>query len=147
LYHRFANHLFNEVLDYLIAHRDVFIVSLPRTQAQQMVAKSLGIPHQLLVPPHPLDGPNLLYWSDVVISAGGTMNREAAVLGTPAYTIFGGRLGNVDKHLVAIGQMYHVQDTEDLVKIELRKKETFRTSFGKPGLVSHIVDRVIDAVS
>ena len=74
------------------------------------------------------------------------MNREAAVLGTPAYTIFGGHLGNVDKHLVTIGLIYHIRDAGDLVKIELRKKEAFQTSFGKPGLVSHIVDRILDVV-
>ena len=41
--------------------------------------------------------------ADALVSAGGTMNREAAVLGTPVWSIFEGPLGAVDELLVARG--------------------------------------------
>ena len=56
-----------------------------------------------MVPERAVDGRSLVAFADVLVSAGGTMNREAAVLGTPVWSIFEGRLGAVDEQLVARG--------------------------------------------
>src|SRR5438874_8666929 len=82
LYHRFENELFDQLLARLSAMPSVKIVLLPRNDSQRRVY-STRAGSQLIQPPGPLDGSNLIAYSDLVISAGGTMNREAAALGTP----------------------------------------------------------------
>jgi len=111
LYHRFDNPLFNEVLDHLV-HSDVQVVLLPRTAEQQ--AEFTGMVG-VVIPERPVDGPSLLYAADLVISAGGTMNREAALLGTPTWTTFAGKLGAVDRMLIESGQMQLLKRPADLV--------------------------------
>ncbi len=75
-----------------------------------------------MVPARALDGPNLLYYADVVASAGGTMNREAAVLGTPAYTVFEGLIGSVDAWLIAQGRLGLIRSEADIAAITFTKK-------------------------
>ena len=120
-YHRFENTLFDEVLERVSSHEQTFIVFLPRMRVQGEAARQLGYSN-LCVPPRALDGPNLLYHADLVISAGGTMNREAAVLGTPAYTVFKGALGAVDRYLMERGRLVQVRSREDLGRLRLEKK-------------------------
>jgi uncharacterized protein len=67
-----------------------------------------------IVPERPVDGPSLVAAADLVVSAGGTMNREAAALGTPAYTPFAGRLGAVDRSLIADGRLRRLESPDDL---------------------------------
>ncbi|MGC2372653.1 MAG: DUF354 domain-containing protein, partial [Solirubrobacteraceae bacterium] len=105
LYHRFENDLFAEVLARLreAARVDgVQSVVLPRTAAQR--AQLSGVPG-FTVPEHAIDAQSLIAYADLVISAGGTMNREAVALGTPVYTTFEGRLGAVDELLIAEGRL------------------------------------------
>jgi hypothetical protein len=101
LYHRFANSFFGEVLDHLL-RTDTQIVLLPRTPDQRRELASVA---GVTVPDRPVDGPSLVYAADAVISAGGTMNREAALLGTPTWTTFRGQLGAVDRMLIETGRM------------------------------------------
>ncbi|MEO7118905.1 MAG: DUF354 domain-containing protein, partial [Candidatus Limnocylindrales bacterium] len=68
----------------------------------------------VIVPARPVDGPSLVYAADLVISAGGTMNREAALLGTPTWTTFGGELGAVDRMLIDQGRMRILERTDQL---------------------------------
>src|SRR4051812_7699056 len=88
-YHRLKHGVFDEALQYVVKQPGVAAVFLPRIEEQAEWARSLGLDN-LLIPPKAVDGPNLLYHADLTISGGGTMNREAAVLGTPAYTVFAG---------------------------------------------------------
>lgn len=76
----------------------------------------------LIVPPAPLDGPSLLAASDLVISGGGTMNREAALLGTPAFSIFAGPLGVIDQELIHQGRLTLIRSPEEVDLIPLRAK-------------------------
>lgn len=101
LYHRVVNHRFDELLQLACSRSDVTAVVLPRSphQAQGYVAAGA------LVPAHAVDGRSLLAAADLAIGAGGTMNREAALLGTPTYTIFAGRLAAVDAELIREGRM------------------------------------------
>jgi uncharacterized protein len=106
LYHRFENPLFADVLDRL---RDVQAVVLPRTAQQRE-----ELARDFLVPEHAIDAPSLIALADLVVSAGGTMNREAVALGTPVWTTFEGRLGAVDERLIADGRMNRLTDASSL---------------------------------
>jgi predicted glycosyltransferase len=110
LYHRFENDLFAQVLDRLAAAAQVIV--LPRTPEQR---ETLGRRGGLIIPDHAIDTQSLIAYSDVVVSAGGTMNREAVALGTPVYTIFEGRPGAVDDDLIARGRMKRLTRPEDIV--------------------------------
>jgi uncharacterized protein len=91
---------------------------LPRTpeQAADLAPK---LPSNAAIPDHVLDAGSLIKSADLIVSAGGTMNREAAVLGTPAYTIFAGEQGAVDDDLIARGLLKRAEKPED---IELCRK-------------------------
>ena len=104
LYHRFENDVFAQLLDRL---RDVQTVVLPRTPEQRAeLAKAGGF----VVPERAIDAPSLVGFADLVVSAGGTMNREAVALGTPVYTTFEGKLGAVDERLLAEGRLRRLED-------------------------------------
>jgi predicted glycosyltransferase len=110
LYHRFANDLFAEVLARArdaAASDGVQVVVLPRTAEQR--AECSSVPG-FVVPPHAIDAQSLIAHADLVISAGGTMNREAVALGTPVYSTFEGRLGAVDERLIAEGRLRKLTD-------------------------------------
>ena len=114
LYHRFQNPLFEEVLDRLGRREDVIAAVLPRTPEQGERIRALHLP-TVVVPERAVDGHSLLAGADLVVSAGGTMNREAVVLGTPVYTTFAGRLGGVDERLIAEGRLRPLNHPDDLV--------------------------------
>ena len=109
LYHRKSNRLFPRVVDDLGNRDDLHAVVIPRTTAQREFVRSLGLP-SLIVPGQAIDAQSLIALADVVISAGGTMNREAVALGTPVYTTFGGRLGGVDEQLMHEGRLRPLTD-------------------------------------
>jgi predicted glycosyltransferase len=107
LYHRFENPLFKGVLDRLQASEAQTVV-LPRTPAQRA---ELGA---FIVPEHAVDAQSLVAYADLVISAGGTMNREAVALGTPVFTTFEGRLGAVDEALLREGRLRKLEDPSQI---------------------------------
>jgi uncharacterized protein len=109
LYHRFENPLFRRVLERLAAD-EVQSVVLPRTPEQRDEVRGLG---PFVVPEHAVDAQSLVAFADLVISAGGTMNREAVALGTPVYTTFEGRLGAVDELLLREGRLRRLTDADE----------------------------------
>ena len=111
LYHRFENPLFASVLNRL---KPAQTVVLPRTPEQRA---ELG---DFIVPERAIDAQSLMAYADIVVSAGGTMNREAVALGTPVWTTFEGRLGAVDEALIADGRLRRLERAEDL---ELAKRD------------------------
>jgi uncharacterized protein len=115
LYHRFENPLFRQVLERLAAD-DVQAVVLPRTPEQRDEVRRLGA---FVVPDRAVDAQSLVAYADLVISAGGTMNREAVALGTPVYTTFEGRLGAVDERLLGEGRLRRLTDASE-VRVERR---------------------------
>jgi predicted glycosyltransferase len=119
-YHRFDAPLFDELLANLNSRHDVAAIVLPRTEQQRRLLQSQYT--NLLVPRHTLDGRQLVSHADLVISAGGTMNREAAILGTPAFTLFAGEIPAVDRRLIELGRMIAVRSTADLECIRYEKK-------------------------
>jgi predicted glycosyltransferase len=119
LYHRRSNPLFPQVVDYLGRQENVHAVVVPRTSEQRDYVRGLRLP-SLIVPEQAVDAQSLIALSDVVVSAGGTMNREAAALGVPVYTTYGGRLGGVDEALMREGRLLPLTDPRAL---ELRKRD------------------------
>jgi predicted glycosyltransferase len=116
LYHRFENPLFRGVLERLAAG-DAQTVVLPRTAEQREEVGRLG---DFVVPAHAIDAQSLVAYADLVISAGGTMNREAVALGTPVFTTFEGRLGAVDEALVRDGRLLKLDDPGQ-IEVERRQ--------------------------
>src|SRR4051795_5456346 len=112
LYHRFENDLFRRVLERL---RGEQAVVLPRTEAQrEELARAQGF----IVPQQAIDAQSLIAFADLVISAGGTMNREAVALGTPVYTTFEGRLGAVDDKLLREGRMQRLSNPDEVALVK-----------------------------
>ncbi|HEV8169813.1 MAG TPA: DUF354 domain-containing protein, partial [Pyrinomonadaceae bacterium] len=101
LYHRFQNTLFDEALTMLAAKENVQVILLPRNEAQRAAYAGKHV----IIPARPLDGANLIAASDLVISAGGTINREASALGVPAASIYAGQWAAVDEGLVNEGRL------------------------------------------
>ncbi len=119
LYHRRSNPLFPQTVDFLGRHEGVQAVVLPRTQEQREYVRGLALP-SLILPERAVDAQSLIAISDLVVSAGGTMNREAAALGVPVYTTYGGRLGGVDEALIRDGRLAPLTDPRAL---DLRKRD------------------------
>src|SRR3954470_875961 len=113
LYHRKSNPLFPQVVRHLGTHDEVQAVVLPRTTAQREYVRSLSLP-SLVIPDGAVDAQSLIAFADLVVSAGGTMNREAVALGTPVYTTYGGRLGGVDEELIRQNRLRPLTDPRAL---------------------------------
>jgi uncharacterized protein len=115
LYHRFQNPMFPRILK-LLGHSEAQTVVLPRTHAQRLEVARLG---DFVVPQRAVDAQSLVALADLVVSAGGTMNREAVALGTPVYTTFEGRLGAVDEALLREGRLRRLDDPE---QVEMQRR-------------------------
>src|SRR6266545_1983038 len=124
LYHRHSNPLFPQTLDFVGTRDDVHAVVLPRTEEQRDFVDGLALP-SVIVPRTAVDAQSLIALADLVVSAGGTMNREAAALGVPVYTTYGGRLGGVDEELIREGRLKPLTDPRalDLEKRDLSAGE------------------------
>jgi predicted glycosyltransferase len=119
LYHRHSNPLFPMTLGHLGRLDDVHAFVLPRTEEQREYVRRLDLP-SVILPEHAVDAQSLIALADLVVSAGGTMNREAAALGVPVYTTYGGRLGGVDEELIRDGRLKPLTDPRAL---DLRKRD------------------------
>jgi predicted glycosyltransferase len=150
LYHRFANDLFDDLLARLLQVRGTSTVVLTRTEEQQsrVQSKFEGEP-SVLLPTGPLDGPSLIAGAAAVVSAGGTMAREAAVLGRPAFSIFQGRDAGVDSWLVSNGRLTRLRSSEEMDRIDWERL-ALGTGGAAPWVVkdarSTVVQALIDAV-
>jgi len=111
LYHRVENDLFGQALELLSDHQAVV---LPRTPEQR---EQLSDVPGLIIPEQAVDAQSLIALADLVISAGGTMNREAVALGTPVLTVFAGRLGAVDEHLLETGQLGQLTEPQQAIPV------------------------------
>lgn len=121
LYHRFDNDLFGELLADLAARRDVKVMLLARNERQR-AAYTEHKGANMILPRVALDGANLIAYADLVVSAGGTMNREAAAMGVPAATIYVGRWAAIDEELVREGRLRRIATRRDLEALSVEKK-------------------------
>jgi predicted glycosyltransferase len=122
LYHRFEHPLFAQLLERLRERAQTVV--LPRTSEQRDELAAAG---GYVVPERAIDAQSLVAYADVVVSAGGTMNREAVALGTPVWTTFEGRLGAVDEQLIATGRLKRLARPED---VEVVKRDPSRAGDG-----------------
>jgi len=120
LYHRFENELFDQLLERLLATPNVKVLLLPRNDLQRETYKARAA--SLIIPTVPLDGGNLIAHSDLVVSAGGTMNREAAALGIPAASIYLGEWAAIDEQLVKEGRLRRIATREAIRDLRVQKK-------------------------
>jgi uncharacterized protein len=121
LYHRFENELFDELLVSLSAHDNVRIILLPRSDVQRAEYETRKLAN-LIMPHAALDGANLIAAADLVVSAGGTMNREAAALGVPAVSIYAGQWAAIDQELMDEGRLQRIESREHIESLTVRKK-------------------------
>jgi predicted glycosyltransferase len=131
LYHRgHTNTVFADVLDRIAASDTAHAVVLSRTNEQRAaLAERFGSANNIELPGHAIDAASLVAASDVVVSAGGTMNREAAALGVPVYTVFAGRMGAVDERLIADGRLRQL-DRADNVELVTREDRSWDQTAG-----------------
>jgi predicted glycosyltransferase len=134
LYHRFQNTLFDEALAMLAAKDNVRVILLPRNEAQRAAYGG----RLAIIPARPLDGANLIAASDLVISAGGTINREAAALGVPAASIYAGKWAAVDEGLVNEGRLRRIASAADLSSLVVEKKQAIN-----PRRSREVIDEVV----
>jgi predicted glycosyltransferase len=126
-----SDRLFHATIAHLARIPEVRMVILPRTpkQGHEIAAAvpDLISSRKLIIPENVLDGLNLIWHSDLVISGGGTMNREAAALGIPVYSVFRGTIGAVDRYLAANGRLVLLESDADLqAKLIVRKRDNER---------------------
>jgi predicted glycosyltransferase len=117
--HGSENELVTRLLGRLQSEREADTVVLTRTPEQRSALRTLGF-ERLILPERAVDGSSLVAFADLLVSAGGTMNREAAVLGTPVWSVFEGKLGAVDELLAREGRLRFLTDPTD---VELVKKK------------------------
>ncbi len=140
---------FVEFMQRLVATPDTKAVLLPRNKNQEAQIRK-DFPHwftdaKVVIPKQAVDGLNLLWHSDLVVSGGGTMNREAVALGVPVYSIFRGKIGALDRQLHQEGRMVLIEKLDDVhQKISLQRREKSATQdLGKPrpalgGIIEHV---------
>lgn len=113
-----SEQLFNAAIDYLAGDLGARIVLLPRNGKQGEAAKALWpelfAGRRIIIPEHAVDGLSLLWSSDLAISGGGTMNREAAALGVPVYSVFRGKIGAVDRYLAQSDRLVLLEKVSDV---------------------------------
>ena len=115
--------LFEETMRFLAQQPQLRVVMLPRSARQsEQIRKDWGdliSSRRVIIPERPVNGLNLIWFSDLVISGGGTMNREAAALGVPVYSIFRGKIGAVDKYLSENGRLVLIENADE-IKTKIR---------------------------
>lgn len=119
--------LVSDVLELLLSADNTFTVIVPRSAEQaEELADELGTAafpqHRYVILDSVVDGMDLVYAADLLISGGGTMNREAALLGTTVYSIFTGRQGSLDAQMERQGVIKFIRNGTDVAKIELKPK-------------------------
>jgi len=123
-----SDRLFEAAVEFLSKKPGLKLVALPRNEKQAVCLRKrwpdLFSNGTMRIPEKIVEGLNLIWHSDFVISGGGTMNREAAALGVPVYSVFRGKIGAVDQYLSKTGRLVLLQSSEDLhTKISLVERE------------------------
>jgi hypothetical protein len=122
-----AELLLDAALDLLTSNPDVTVILLPRNERQSAALRKRWsewiTKRRIIIPERAVDGLNLIWYSDLIISGGGTMNREAAALGGPVYSIFRGPIGAVDQYLAETGRLKLLASEADVrTKIVLERR-------------------------
>ena len=143
-----SDKLFNATLDLLLSDSRTHIVMLPRNDKQQTATSSAYASHlqsgKITIPDKAVDGLNLIWHSDLVISGGGTMNREAAALGIPVYSTFRGPLGAVDRYLASGGRLFMLESVEALSQdLRIVKRQADAKTDSNTSALQCIVEHIV----
>ncbi|HEX8949184.1 MAG TPA: DUF354 domain-containing protein, partial [Dissulfurispiraceae bacterium] len=141
--------LFFEVVEFLGSNPQVQMIILPRNEKDRREMIYMTWPEwcrnkTIIVPDKALNGLNLIWHSDLVVSGGGTMNREAAALGVPAYSIFRGKIGAVDRYLAEKGRLTLIETIEDVRSklLPLKRRKVKSSTFGNNDALKQIVSAI-----
>lgn len=144
-YHQFENPHFDEALARALRAGDARVVLLPRRSED--VRSYAGIsPERQIVPPRAVDTRSLLHYSRALIGAGGTMNREAALLGTPVFGLYAGRLAALDRRLIREGRLRPLGSDPAAFEQELSTLANGAAPRQVPQLRRHVLDRFVEAI-
>ena len=144
-----SERLFEAVVNFMGHVSNSRLIVLPRTQVQKAFVQKRWsqwcTTGKIVIPMKVIDGLNLIWHSDLVVSGGGTMNREAAALGVPVYSIFRGRIGAVDKYLAENKRLTFIKHIEDVrSKIALVKRHRLeKPEYTNPAALQSIVSNII----
>jgi predicted glycosyltransferase len=144
-----SDELFEAAVEFLRKRPELKIVVLPRNEKQAMWLRDrwheLFSDGKMRIPEKVVDGLNLIWHSDFVISGGGTMNREAASLNVPVYSIFRGKIGAVDQYLSKTGRLVLLHNAEDLQTkiLPVRRERPTRPQDGHSSALSSIVEQMV----
>ena len=144
LYHRTANERFDDVLHLALDDKHVEVVLIPRGHDQ--ARRYAFLSEQARIPDRAVDASSLLALADLTIGAGGTMNRESAILGTPTYTLFAGRLAAVDAELIRLGRLRDLRDPASQPRFEKKARETSALSSGSEAIMAVVLAALSAAV-
>lgn len=129
------------------------ILLLPRNKRQEADLRSIWrqdiASGKIVIPPHVEDGLNLIWHSDLVVSGGGTMNREAAAMGIPVYSIFRGQIGAVDHYLAGEGRLVLIETAEDVqskIKAVRRQRSAPSLNGNNSQALETIISNIISIV-
>jgi uncharacterized protein len=148
-----ADKLLTDTLNRCVKEHGTRILLLPRNRRQERELRFAWTEHiatgQIVIPEHVEDGLNLIWNADLVISGGGTMNREAAAMGVPVYSIFRGKLGAVDDYLASEGRLVLLASSDDVsTKLKIARREGLRerrdrsSSVTLDAILGHIISIV-----
>ena len=145
-----SGEMFEAAMKFLLQKEEIQLILIPRNKKQEDVVKenwpaavSSG---KIIIPDHAINGLDLMWYSDLVISGGGTMNREAAALGVPVYSIFRGTIGAVDNYLSEKGRLVLLESPNDLgTKINLIKRDkNFSPDQSEKQALNTIVNKIVE---
>jgi len=119
IYHRFENHRFGDVLMAVCRQDHVRCVLLVRHPDQRRAVEALALPN-CTIPEQAVDARALIHEADLVIGAGGTMSREAALIGVPTLSLFAGTQPAVDRRLIERGEMERFEDLAQVTPVKRR---------------------------
>ena len=122
VYHRFPNPLFVDTLLALDKQEKVKIVVLTRHAEQRAALHALDLRHCAL-PVNAVDSRSLMHAADLVVGAGGTMTREAALLGIPTLSLFAGEQPAVDRWLEQKGLLRRIRSATEAVPVQRRSAD------------------------
>ena len=143
-----AEVLLDAVMESLLHYPDVRVILVPRNKQQEHTLRNQWkrwiAKRTIIIPEHVMNGLNLIWFSDLVVSGGGTMNREAAALGVPVYSIFRGRIGAVDQYLARKGRLTLIENVEEVrrkITVKRRAADEWNTRKQSPAL-----DCIVNAI-
>jgi predicted glycosyltransferase len=143
LYQRTPNRRFEDVLARTLDDRSAQVVVLPRQRVQAERYAAPGV----IIPRKTIDGRSLLAYADLLVGAGGTMNRESALLGTPTYTVFAPRLAAVDAELIRRGLLRDLRDPNANAVLEKKKSSASRIPAERSRAVMRAIVKALAAAT